>query len=82
MAAAPNFEASLRRRMDPSWRKARIAARLLLRKEQSLPWTRRDQRLAVMLADDTAVTNRLIDQAMHSLRARKNNGYSILDVIP
>jgi hypothetical protein len=67
--AAPTFEATLGRRIDPWWRKARIAARLLLKKEQQLPWTRRDQRLAAVLADDPGVTNRLIDQAVKYFKA-------------
>jgi len=48
------------------WRKSRIAARLLLKNH----WTRRDQRLAQKLADDPAVENRLIDQALASLAAK------------
>jgi hypothetical protein len=77
--AAPKFEINYL--MDPSWRKARIAARLLLKKERS-PWSKRDRRLAAMLADDPGVTNRLIDQAIHSLSARRKHGRSILDIIP
>lgn len=60
-------------RLDPCWRKARIAARLLLKKEGSR-WNARDLRHAAALADDPAVTNRLIQQALNSFRtrARKN----------
>lgn len=50
------------------WRKARIAARLLLKKERQ-PWTARDRSLAAQLHDDPGVTNRLIDQAVKYLRA-------------
>jgi hypothetical protein len=56
--------------MDRSWRKARIAARILLRSEVS-PRTARDWAWARRLADDEAVTNRLLDQATSSLRASK-----------
>jgi hypothetical protein len=66
--------------MDPWWRKARIAARLLLKKEAGRRWSSRDHRLARRLADDPGVTNRLVDQAVHSLSARQRNGYSILDI--
>lgn len=57
------------------WRKARIAARLLLRKERH-SWTARDRALAERLYHDPGVTNRLIDQAYHSISARRRNGYS------
>ena len=67
--------------MDPWWRKARIAARLLLKREKNQPWTKRDRRLARQLAQDPGVTNRLIDQAIHQLDARQRNGHSILDII-
>ena len=50
------------------WRKARIAARLLLKRERQ-PWTARDRALAVQLHDDPGVTNRLIDQAVKYFRA-------------
>jgi len=66
------------RLMDPWWRKARIAARLIQKKEAGQPWTARDRRLAQMLAEDPGVTNRLLDQAWWSLRAFKN-GYRLLD---
>jgi hypothetical protein len=69
-------------RMDPYWRKARLAARLLLKRQAGKPWSARDRRLAQRLADDPGVTNRLLDQALSSVGARQRNGYSILDVIP
>ena len=56
-------------RYDNEWRKSRIAARILLRKDAGLTLSARDIRLARLLADDPAVTNRLIDQACSSLRA-------------
>jgi hypothetical protein len=64
--------------MDPWWRKARIAARLLLKKEAGLRWNERDRRLARRLAEDPGVTNRLLDQAVHSLTARRKHGPGIL----
>ena len=67
------------RRIDPSWRKARVAARLLLKAEEDRPWSVRDRNLAYQLAEDPAVTNRLIDQAVNSLRARIKNGISTLE---
>jgi hypothetical protein len=60
------------------WRKARIAARLLVKKETK-PWNARDRALAEKFAHDPGVTNRLIDQAIHGFRARKRNGRSILE---
>jgi len=65
------------RRIDPWWRKARVAARLLLKKELQ-PWSLRDRRLAAQLSVDPGVTNRLIDQAVSFLKARKN-GYRLMD---
>lgn len=64
--------------IDPWWRKARIAARLLLKKESGQPWSPRDRRLASRLADDPGVTNRLVDQAVHSITARRKYGPGIL----
>jgi hypothetical protein len=54
--------------MDRSWRKARIAARILLRSEGGSK-SARDRAWAARLADDPSVTNRLLDQAVSSLRA-------------
>lgn len=76
-----DFRNELNRLMDPSWRKARIGARLLLKKERGEPWCARDRRLAGRLAEDPGVTNRLLDQAVANLSARRRNGHSILDVI-
>ena len=76
-----DFSSELNRRIDPWWRKARIAARLLLKKEACQKWSLRDQRLAHRLANDPGVTNRLIDQAVNSISARRRNGHSILDTI-
>ncbi len=55
-------------KINQCWRKSRIAARLLLKK-QHRPWTPRDRALAARLAQDPGVTNRLIDQAIHWLKA-------------
>ena len=55
---------------DGSWIKARIAARILLRQQ----WGKvsaRDRRLTLLLAEDCAVTDRLIDQALASICAQK-----------
>ncbi|HEY2952452.1 MAG TPA: hypothetical protein VGK40_07715 [Verrucomicrobiae bacterium] len=51
---------------DRAWRKSRMAARLLLRREAG-PSTQRDGRLAQQLAQDPEVTNRLIQQALYYL---------------
>jgi hypothetical protein len=63
--------------MDPYWRRARIAARILLRRERG-PLSERDRRLAAWLALDPGMTNRLLDQAVHFTKARQN-GYRLLD---
>jgi len=77
-----DFSHELDRLMDPYWRKARIAARLLIKREGGKPWPARDRRLAQRFAADSSVTNRLLDQAYVSHRAGKRNGSSILDNIP
>ena len=59
-----------RERLDRCWRKARIAARILLREEQSR-LTARDVRLGRLLARDPGVTERLIDQAIYGILGRK-----------
>jgi hypothetical protein len=53
-------------RPDTAWRKSRLAARLLIRKEagRMLP---RDQALARRLSQDPEVSNRLIEQALYFL---------------
>ena len=53
-------------RADTAWRKSRIAARLLIRKE-SRPLRPREQALARRLGQDSEVTNRLIQQALYFL---------------
>ncbi|MSU64364.1 MAG: hypothetical protein EXS31_18575 [Pedosphaera sp.] len=65
------------RNTDPCWQKSRIAARLLLKREKC-HWTPRDRALAEKLAQDPGVTNRLIDQAVSFLTARRY-GYRLVD---
>jgi hypothetical protein len=52
--------------VDTAWRKSRVAARLLIRKE-SRPLRPREQILARRLSQDSEVTNRLIQQALYFL---------------
>jgi len=73
-----DFSHELNRLMDPYWRKARIAARLLIKREDGKPWSARDHRLAARFAEDAGVTNRLLDQAVHSLKAQRKHGTNIL----
>jgi hypothetical protein len=61
-------------KINQCWRKSRIAARLLLKKEKQ-PWNARDRALAIQLAEDSGVTNRLIDQAIRYLMAPRNNDH-------
>ena len=56
-------------KMDRSWRKSRIAARILLRHEAGRA-TSRDERLARILSNDRGVTSRLIDQALYAFSGR------------
>jgi hypothetical protein len=53
-----------REKLDPSWHKARVAARIWLKAKQGRPLSARDKRLALLLANDRAVENRLIDQGV------------------
>ncbi len=53
-------------RVDGAWRKSRLAARLLIRRE-SRPLRPREQALALRLSQDAEVTNRLIQQALYYL---------------
>lgn len=56
----------LSERIDGPWRKSRLAARLLLRKE-SRPLRPRELAAARQLSSDPEVTNRLIEQALYYL---------------
>lgn len=53
-------------KQDGPWRKSRLAARILIRKEagRMRPW---EQALARRLATDPEVSNRLIQQALYFL---------------
>ena len=53
-------------KFDTAWRKSRLAARLLIRKE-SRPLRPREQALARQLSVDVEVSNRLIQQALYFL---------------
>jgi len=64
-------------KINQAWRKSRIAARLWLRKQER-PWNARERSLAGALADDPAVSNRLIQQALYGLKARRN-GHRLMD---
>jgi len=63
--------------MDPYWRKARIAACILLRRARG-PLSARDRRMAARLAADPGVTNRLVDQAVASITARNKYGIGLM----
>ncbi len=58
---------------DRPWRKSRLAARILFRKEAGR-MTARDRRIARVLAADKEVTNGLIQQGIYALgiRTRKH----------
>jgi hypothetical protein len=53
-------------RVDSAWRKSRLAARLLLKKE-SRPLKGRELAAAQLLSVDPEVTNRLIQQGLYFL---------------
>jgi hypothetical protein len=55
--------------IDPWWRKARIAARIILKQGAGRNLSERDRRMAAQLSIDPGVTNRLVDQAVHWFRA-------------
>jgi hypothetical protein len=63
----------IRKKWDRPWRKSRIAARILIRKEAGT-MRPRDQALAHRFCKDPEVTNRLIQQALYFLgiALRKN----------
>lgn len=54
------------------WRKSRLAARIILRVRAGR-LTPRDHRIGALLKRDPDVTDRLIEQALTSLGARKNS---------
>jgi len=53
-------------RLDTAWRKSRLAARLLIRKEAGR-MSARDQALARRLSQDPEVSDRLIQQGLYFL---------------
>lgn len=61
---------------DIEWRKSRLAARLLIQKSRRGLSPKR-QGLAVKLAQDYAVTNRLINQALAGFYARRPHTVSL-----
>jgi hypothetical protein len=58
-------------RHNSSWRKSRIAARILLREEAG-KLTSRDVMLGRRLATDNGVTPRLIQQAIYGFKGRQH----------
>jgi len=78
MSVAGANQKPVDRLIDPWWRKARIAARLVLKRESGDAWSARDKRLAALMMADPGVTNRLIDQAVSFTKARKN-GFRLMD---
>ena len=65
-----------REKLDPSWHKARIAARILLKARQGRPLNARDKRLARRFAEDRSVKNRLIQQGINFWVAPYTRGRS------
>ena len=53
-----------REKLDPSWHKARVAARIWLKAKSGKPLSARDKRLALLFANDRSVEDRLIDQGV------------------
>lgn len=54
---------------DPCWRKNRLVARILLRRKSG-QLRDRDIRVARSLQHDSAISNRLVDQALNSLQVK------------
>lgn len=53
----------------PIWRKNRLVARILMRKQSGKKMRDRDILLARHFQNDPEILERLLDQAMHSLKA-------------
>jgi hypothetical protein len=68
--------ASAAPRPDIYWRRALLAAHLLWRNQERGLCTARDRRLGGWLKSDPGVTNRLIDQAIASLEARRRTRHA------
>jgi hypothetical protein len=56
-------------KLDPSWHKARVAARIWLKAQQGRPLSVRDKRLARALADDAELDNGLIHEVACQVEA-------------
>ena len=67
--ARADYDESMRQREDIYWRKAKLAARILLRAERR-SLSAFDRRLAHSLGADPGVENRLIHQAIAVLQAQ------------
>ena len=53
-----------REKLDPSWHKSRIAARIWMKAQRGGSLSAREKRLARKFADDRGVEDRLIQQAV------------------
>ena len=53
-----------REQLDPYWHKARIAARIYMKALRGMKLTAREKRLALWLAEERGVSNRLIQQGV------------------
>ena len=56
-----------REKLDPSWHKARVAARIWLKAKQGKPLSPRQKRFAGILGSDPEVTDELIHNALGPL---------------
>ncbi len=65
---------SHREKLDPSWHKARVAARIWLKAQQGKPLSPRDKRLARNFSEDRSVSDRLIEQGVAYWRAPYRTG--------
>ena len=64
------FPAMIKReKLDPSWHKARVAARIWLKAKQGKQLSPRQKSFARMLAKDPEVTDQLIHDALQPLEA-------------
>ncbi len=57
-------------RPNVSWRKNRLAARVLFRKQNGKPLRPRDYRIVDAIAEDSCISDRLLSQALLSLEAQ------------
>ena len=56
-----------REKLDPSWHKARVAARIWLKAKQGRPLSVRQKNFARVLGNDPCVTDKLIHVALQPL---------------